>query len=94
MYCIHATENSVSSKRGDFQSDLSEYRDKGYIMVVGELNSRTGKRNGTIEYCREIDSGTEAYKLRDIIDRDTNDTVINKFGRKLLGYAVTQTHVS
>ena len=84
--------NSVNMRNASCEPDLWDqledsllkYIDQGNIMIIGDLNSRIGKSSEIVEYNNVVDELTEEHDLGDIGNRNSHDTVINKFGRKLL----------
>ena len=72
----------------DLEEIVSKYKDDNYIAIIGDLNSRIGNWNESLEYSKEIDINSdlyiEAHKADSINHRNSRDSVKNKFGRKLI----------
>ena len=56
---------------------ILKYRDRGHVMLIGDINSRIGLDNCILEYSSDDDDCP-------VSNRNSNDYVTNQFGRKLI----------
>jgi exonuclease III len=69
----------------ELEQAISNYSKKGYIMILGDLNSRTGTSNEYVEYNKNLDAWYDLQNnYENITNRNSKDSVVNSFGRKLL----------
>ena len=81
--------NNQKAKKIDFFSVFNEeinfFRNKGTVLVQGDLNARTGNENDFIKYDKFDDSfGIENYNNQQI--RNSEDQTLNSRGKELLDF--------
>jgi hypothetical protein len=66
------------------EEGITKYSVMGDTMLIGDFNSRIGNVNETLECSTEIDNLSGVYHAESLVNRNTQDNVVNQFGRKLL----------
>ena len=79
------SKNEVSQKTDYFEAlavSVTKYSEQGNIMIMGDLNARTGRDSDQQTEIPVLDS-ISPQDYTQILDRSSCDTKVNKYGKKL-----------
>lgn len=68
----------------NLQESVVQYSNQGYVMIIGDLNSRIGSSTGYLEPNKELDLDSNLNYQESGINRFSKDKITNTFGKKLL----------
>ena len=78
-------ENDIFHYWEILEDSILQYsRHNGDIVIIGDLNSRTGTLSDVLEMSPEIDDFTSNLNFDEINTRISKDSVINQYGRRLV----------
>ena len=79
------TKEHIAKQFGDLGEDIAKFQQKGEVIIQGDLNARTGREKDFVNL-HSIERHTDYREEEEpgIVQRNSEDTFINKRGEELL----------
>ena len=79
------TKEHISKQFREFSEEIAKFQQKGEVIIQGDLNARTGREKDFVNphLVDENDNHKEVENMG-VIQRNSEDTIVNKRGEELL----------